>query len=133
MQGCGPDSGSLGAKVQPPAMPVIHVSPRFSLHSPLPTPGQRSAFSQSSRQQYDNIVSLSGSFILHIPNLQQSASQCVYRQSDLFTQNPPCVCGLGLRHTAQTFGRDSAANSATMHLDWLSVSCPLSASTNPGP
>ena len=32
--------------------------------------------------------------------------------------------GLGQRHTAQTFGRDSAAISPISHTDWLSVACP---------
>ena len=31
---------------------------------------------------------------------------------------------LGQRHTIHTSGRDSAANSASVHLDWLSVSPP---------
>ena len=33
--------------------------------------------------------------------------------------------GLGRRHTAQTFGRDSAIISAISHTDWLSVACPV--------
>ena len=34
------------------------------------------------------------------------------------------VSVLAQRHTALTFGRDSAATSSTMHPDWLLISCP---------
>ena len=42
----------------------------------------------------------------------------------LQTSQIPNVHVLGQRHTVHTFGRDSAANWATVHIDWLSVSCP---------
>lgn len=96
MQGCGPDSGSWVPRFSHRPCLYFTFHHVFSLHSPLPTPGQRSTFSQSSRQQYDNIVSLSASFILHIPNLQQSAkSVCIstirsfYTKSSLYLWSGP--------------------------------------------
>lgn len=108
----------LRAKVQPPEIPAIHVSPRFCpaasdyiFHTVVAT---------TTDQQRWRLCNFSLSYIL---DSRESARQSISRYPKCNIQDPD-VLGLGQRHTALAFGRDSAANSATMHPDWLLVSCP---------
>lgn len=108
----------LRAKVQPPEIPAIHVSPRF-----CPAASDyifHMVFATTTDQQRWRLCNFSLSYIL---DSRESARQSISRYPKCNIQDPN-VLGLGQRHTALAFGRDSASNSATMHPDWLLVSCP---------
>lgn len=107
------------AKVQPLEIPVLHVSPRFWQRPTRRFP----TFFPASTHRQRRCRYIVGTSPVYSGLAGFSVSEHLQTSRNASSRNSN-VSVLGQRHTALTFGRDSAAKSSTMHPDWLLISCP---------